>query len=76
MSPCPYCGTVPDETIHSGGNENIKSRPGNWSICWDCCHARIYDSQLRPRKPTKQEIENIPEQVIEAIKHVISIKLL
>jgi hypothetical protein len=61
-SKCPSCGKKLDGASKLGGN-NERPKPGNVSICSDCCNISIFDENMDLRLPTPEErveIENLP----------------
>jgi hypothetical protein len=68
-SPCPNCGTKNDRTAPFGHTSG-SPQPGHFTVCFSCGGINIFAEDLSVRKPTPEELDLIPADQMESLKHV------
>lgn len=57
LSHCPYCNHG-HQLASSMSNPEARPKPGDISICVECCNVLVFNDDLTTRKPTPLELDN------------------
>jgi hypothetical protein len=56
---CMHCGVLLFDAMTAAGKDDVAPQPGDLSICSSCFQPSIFDTDLRQRRLTRAEFEQL-----------------